>query len=190
MHTQGLCLSFPWSEVPGEPVQQCWRWLQLQGNTVTHRSSLHFVQTPGSSLSAGTSQSSWGSRDGCCSHRCGKKIIRLSWHLRALTCVCSAFSCRPDHVKVTVLLRYQAHSCLMPARTVKNKLSSHPTPARSDPAFGHMESEWLVRLSRDSKQSLVVVWLPHGNRAKRGQQTCDQSKLSECLILSMQGGIF
>lgn len=55
-------------------------------------------------------------------------------------CACSAF-CRPHHVKVTGLVRYQAHSCQMPARTVTNKLSSHPTPARSDPAFGHLEPE-------------------------------------------------
>lgn len=92
-------LSFPWSEVPGEPVQQCWRWLQLQGNTVTHHSSLHFVQTPGSGLSAGTSQPSRGGRD-VCSSRC---VGRLSdwvdiwglWHV-CMFCILQTTPCQSD----------------------------------------------------------------------------------------------
>lgn len=135
MRAQCLCPSSPWSEVSGEPVQQCWRWLQLQGNAVTCHRALHFVQTPGPNVSAGTSQPSWGGEDACSNHRCGENVTRLSWYLRALiwtlTSVCVhvlAFSCRPDRVKPTVLVSCQALSCQMPARTVKNKLLSHPTP--------------------------------------------------------------
>lgn len=143
-------LSFPWSEVSGEPVQQCWRWLQLQGNAVTHHSSLHFVQTSRSSLSAGTSQPSRTGRDGCCSHGWRKKIIWLGWHLRALTRVHVLPSPADPTVSKWQLLPCQAFSCHTPARIVENKLSSHCTPAHSDPAFGHPESERLVFLSRDS----------------------------------------
>lgn len=114
MPAQGLCLSFPWSEVPGEPVQQCWRWLQLQGNAVTHHSSFHFVQTPGSGLSAGTSQPSWGGRDGWRSRRCGK-IIKLGWHLRSLTCV-RVLPSPADHImskwQFCYVVRHSPVSCL------------------------------------------------------------------------------
>jgi len=51
------------------------------------------------------------------------------WELwRVCVCVCSAFSCRLDHVKITVLISCHALSCQMPARTMKNKVPSH-TPS-------------------------------------------------------------
>lgn len=54
------------------------------------------------------------------------------WHL------CPASSHRPHQVKRTVLLHCEGLSCHTPARTLKRKLSYHPTPARSDPALGHL----------------------------------------------------
>lgn len=123
-------------------------------------------------------------RDGCCSHGWGKEIIWLGWHLRALTRV----RVLPSPADPTVS-KWQF--CYLVKRFPVTRLQGQLRTSCLPTLLPHILILWAPRVWRTCSPEQGLLTEPRcgvastWNRAKKGQQTCDQSKLAKCPIPSI-----